>query len=536
MIDAARPYLPGMYRNLRPLQGESFQGYILRLAETNGYSGVRDVLQVVNQRRLSNKLGRCVRAIRSDGDALSTLARIAFGQPDGLVDYLVQPLGETESGDTPAVIAEGCRIDNDAVMHDYAQVCPICLGERGVVLSAWDYAPTVACTLHHVMLVDFCEACRSRLSWSRSHLMNCGNCGADMREVKASPVPATWLDAVLDFEAFAPFRFFLRDGRPEVVSWDAAFRVLKLLSLDGPHWWAKHWPESAPYFAELTIEERAKAIERLATARGRAGYELQRLQPFLMANLQHLTAIDSENLCEENVFRFALEGAGLYPVELAESLSYQSGRPNLPSGAELFGGRPPMLRSDLDVAHFLGADAKTVKRLYAIERLHWPKGEQIGHDIDEVLRARRFLEHDLLSIERIRDLVGVPLDWDEIARNPILAKWNPQVLEDQRVQLDFVVTTQQRIRMAVNSLPKPKDGIRFDRRALQTARPLPFVLGGVQRLLNGGFRAADWDTPYTWGCVIVEKAEADFLAMEFEASVANGPDGSSPQPGDYLTS
>lgn len=518
MTDTTRDYLPGMYRNFRPNPDESFPGYILRLAEGNGFSGIRDVLNSALASTVSKPLASIIREFRGSKEALRELGRMAFGEVDGLTHYFAQRLAADVDGGDKATHIGGRLIDNDALMYEFSQVCSQCLAERGVALEAWDFAPIVGCTTHKTILLSTCPTCGQRVTWSRSQLMYCEGCGADYRAVQCPPLPDTWVDMTLDFEALAPFRFFLRDGGPLVSSWDTAFRLLKLLSLNQECWCNGQWPATVPVFSGLPVEVRSGALESFAMARVRDGYALQRLQPYLERKVEHLRGIPLPNVCEEAIYRLAYRGAGLFPEEFSESLAYRSPRSRACTGAELFGGRPPVLRSNDEVASFLGVDSDTSLHLHAVGVLRWPFEAQLGYDIDEVLEAQRLLAGGLLSVQQIRQLIGVPIDWEEFSRNPLLRSWHPAAAEDHRVRVDEAIALQHRIRLAVSSLPEPLNAVELKVFAALNVRPLTYVLAGIQRLLNGGFRAAAWGPQYDWASLQVERVEAAALDDELTES------------------
>jgi hypothetical protein len=177
-----------------------------------------------------------------------------------------------------------------------------------------------------------------------------------------------------------------------------------------------------------------------------------------------------------------------------------------------------MLKTDADVASFLGVEPDIVGKLVGLGILRRPLEEELGHDIDRVLDAQRFLEKELLTISQLRQLVGVPIDWEDLSRNDLLPRWNPKALSDNRVLLSHVIQMHQRIRATIDAASEPTNGMLLRDAASQSHRPFMLLLTGIARLLNGGFKAASWEAPYDWSSIRVEKSEADVLADELDSS------------------
>jgi hypothetical protein len=401
-----KSFLPGFYRNFRPEQDESFRGYLLRLAETNGLNGINGILRLLCDALPSLK--KSLRVVRGNKEAITLLGQMAFGEPDGLMHCLAPVLANV------ATLVDDCRVDNDAMMEEYAQVCPKCLVEYGVALSPWDYAPIVGCVRHGTVLVDQCHECGTRLTWSRPNLMHCGRCGANLRYAKPAPLPLDLLDTLQDFEVMAPFRFFLHGTAIDNAPWDTAFQITKLLALEDIHWWNEKWPPNR-YFSHLDI---GQALEKFATSRIPGGYNALILKPFLEEKLQHLRGIPASHLCQESTFSFIVNEVGLIG-EYAQAMTYEAPRPPFVRGATLFSGRPPILTTDADVACFLSIDLDSFEKLLQMEILRRPILDELGHDIDRVLEAQKFLDEELLSISKIRSLVGVAVDWEDLSRRRV---------------------------------------------------------------------------------------------------------------------
>jgi hypothetical protein len=158
-----------------PRTGESLRGFVLRIAEANGYRGIAPLLQLA-----------CLPpTFVSRTSALQNLAELF----DGLVD-----VDDLHARSHCSTIEGGVRYQNATISAidinlAHPKVCPICLQESGFARLVWDLRVVIACWRHGCYLLDHCSICRRRLTWGRKALTAC-TCGADLmiqRTGEASP-------------------------------------------------------------------------------------------------------------------------------------------------------------------------------------------------------------------------------------------------------------------------------------------------------------------------------------------------------------
>lgn len=77
-------------------------------------------------------------------------------------------------------------------------VCPACLAEAPYLRHCWGHAYVTACAVHHIQLVDRCDACGERLSSERDQIDQC-ECGQDLRELPRQPSTPSqhWLSSLM---------------------------------------------------------------------------------------------------------------------------------------------------------------------------------------------------------------------------------------------------------------------------------------------------------------------------------------------------
>jgi hypothetical protein len=163
-----------LVRTPHPEPTESPFGYVLRLAEANGYPSPRVVLDYAEFER--------------QGTPSSTLPLTKLASVTGLPEPEIEAIAHT------ARDGEG-RTRFKILGHDLGQhhsvlplslrdpvICPACVVEQGYVDAFWDLEQAVACPIHGGKALSRCPACGEPLSWFRPGLLTC-ICEADLSAV-----------------------------------------------------------------------------------------------------------------------------------------------------------------------------------------------------------------------------------------------------------------------------------------------------------------------------------------------------------------
>lgn len=492
-------FLPGCYRNFPCEANESLPGYLLRLAEANGYTGIVDLLRAAGITLLTGKHS-AIPQIRTSLDSLSILGSMAIGKPTHLHEYWCKPLA------TEAIFMRGCRVDNDALMDEKSQVCPQCLAEHQFAQEDWDLALVTVCGQHNVRLLDICQNCEKEITWSRPALMKCQHCAADFRAANAIEVNPVMGDVSKDFAALAPFRFLAHNGEVHIAQWDTAFRVFKGLALTRKHWALAEWP--ARFLRAEPVEYRHKFTVMLAGVRNEGTYFLSQLSVFIHDLLAPLKAIPRSGLVERQAMRLLHSEAGI-PSDVAEAICSPTPLRMHLKGAQVFNGQPPSLLGLADVARFLGVDTETVSGLVTLGIIDRKDSSSIGHDIDQVLAAQRFLANELLTFADLRIVIGVALDWDEPIRLSLLPRWNQKHASDVRVSVEHILKIQLQLIAQWDSAAELAEPTSL--RDLSAGSEKPFTLIGrrVLACLGGAIRPYGWAYPFDWASLAIENGKAD---------------------------
>jgi hypothetical protein len=175
-----------------PYPDEALSGYLLRLADANGFPNLwaftQDLFPVFTtpiQTRLLGweypvaSWGRIPLRAQLSLDQLRRLTVVAWAEKFER-DRPVERPGTL----SPAHFLRG------AVRQDL-RVCPECLKEAPYIRLVWRLSPVEMCLRHKRALKGRCDQCGSELTPAaptQRHI-RCGTCGADLRSLRSNPAP-----------------------------------------------------------------------------------------------------------------------------------------------------------------------------------------------------------------------------------------------------------------------------------------------------------------------------------------------------------
>ena len=161
-----------------PLENESRRGYLLRLADRNGFGGLKALLRLTEQVVIEREL-----------DAVADLLgpHANFGRLPGLV-----PRADGSRGSLNAGSGLPTRFWNTS----HPRFCPACLAESNHMRVHWELVFVVACPRHNLELVEQCSKCHRLIRWNRKNLMEC-DCGQSLAEIGStcSTEDESWISA-----------------------------------------------------------------------------------------------------------------------------------------------------------------------------------------------------------------------------------------------------------------------------------------------------------------------------------------------------
>ena len=494
-------YLPGCYRNFGPARGESFAGFLLRLAGANGYAGIRDLLRARNL-ATRRPLGDDLVDARSSIRTIEDLGRMAVGDRDSLGKYqiVIHP--------DHSIFFRECRIVREALLDQRASVCSACLALHGWASEEWDLTPVTACPTHFVVLRDECDACGHLISWGRRTLLQCDKCGADLREQPSPAAERGAIEVSEDFAALAPFRIEIKRGLVGTGTWDEMFHVFKALLLPNATWSRGQWDCLA--ICDLPVRIRHTATLALDAIRHRRCYHLPGLAPMGAQALRPLCAVPRQGLAQKQAYELLMQPGGL-SNEVATALSGHEGEAESRAGAALFDGRPPSLSSHRDVAEFLGVEIGMVSALRELRAIPSHSAQDVGLDIDRLLATRKFLREGLLNLGELTAIVGVPVHADDLSDAGLLPRWNPRNKSDSRVQLDIVVALHMQLTAYWHETHCLSKSIRVGELSHGDPHPYRTVSASVNLILNREVAIVAWSSPFTWAAMEVDVPGGDLI-------------------------
>ncbi|MBY6094671.1 TniQ family protein [Ferrimonas balearica] len=242
----------------KPFIDESFECYLLRLAQENGFESYRVFSAVVHEwlmeqdHRAAGAFPRSLgllnvyHANRSSSlrvRAIQLLQHLSRSQELPLLKLAVMHSSATFGNRRAAVFRDGIDIPRSFLRHKGIPICPECLNEQSYVRQHWHLKPYVACHKHGIELVSHCPGCGGLLDYQESELITHCDCGFDLRfaERKSAKPEALELSTLVAGESVAG------NGSPLAVTENLSVRYGALL-----------WFES---FTDSRLEEPETFIE-----------------------------------------------------------------------------------------------------------------------------------------------------------------------------------------------------------------------------------------------------------------------------------
>jgi hypothetical protein len=156
----------------KPMPFESYKGYILRVAEANGYRSIHGML------RHAGMTENDIRSATPSPDKLRPL----LGSDLLEFDFLSEKAKRSRYQ-----VLSGHRIPTLYLRSKHTRICPCCIAENGYVPSFTELKYAVACPTHKVETIDQCPSCGRDLDVFRPGLTKC-QCGYDFKHAKGEKV------------------------------------------------------------------------------------------------------------------------------------------------------------------------------------------------------------------------------------------------------------------------------------------------------------------------------------------------------------
>ncbi|WP_084497936.1 TniQ family protein [Spongiibacter marinus] len=155
---------PALNSRPRPIDGESFRGYLRRVATENGFPTASFLVEPGKHKFVIEDSHFYTGSARKVMAAIEPLLRMEPGELDASFD-----------GKTSLELAESQR---KQLYRGYAAICPACIQERPFIRATWDNALYTVCGTHGVRLIEACPACDTPISLNRGKIDTCPKCKA----------------------------------------------------------------------------------------------------------------------------------------------------------------------------------------------------------------------------------------------------------------------------------------------------------------------------------------------------------------------
>lgn len=270
------------------MEGESGQGYVLRMSLLNGLRSVVTIKALLGK----------THAMAFDANDAPYIAHW-FGASEQRLAFALEqiPLGKRSLGCSYAGHPLGRSY---FLVRSFPRICPDCLEEIGYCRQAWDMALCVACVHHQRVLIDACPLCTRVLSWNRPamNLCTCGNLLVGNTEVGQPSSDELLIAHAIDLR--------IPDGHPAggrlspVPPWSSWGVLLQHLSLDGVMRIVFALATAAAYDFMAPVEPRLrrampKARQTIRMAAG-FGHKVAQLEPISLRT--HRPSVLIDLLCD----------------------------------------------------------------------------------------------------------------------------------------------------------------------------------------------------------------------------------------------
>jgi hypothetical protein len=486
-------YLPGCFHNVVVSLSESLPGFLLRLANSNGYRGLRDLFRALGLVGFGPTHSQLLKLAHSH-DALETLGRVAAGQSAMLLSF------KTERLPPDAVFYLGCRMDSDALFPENSAICFACLRETGICHETWDISIVTACTTHKCLLADTCPSCGSPITWARSSLFHCVECGIDFRTCDTEISSDAVCRFAEDAAALAPFRVCSHADLQTTVSWDDIFRVVKTIALSPAQLLESSWPSRL--MCELPVALRHRAVAYVASNVQGRSYQLETLGEQILDPFRCLNVIPRKGAVRNYLISYLHNQAGLMPPLSTAIVDHAYPPVPLPAPNPL-----PRINGRSALLEFLGIQGSGVDQLIAFEIIREKASEQLNYDSHELTAAKYFLREFLITPEDLSAVCGVPVDSAGLHMANFPSRWDAASKTDDRVLVEDLIAIQLCLARRALDASAPDDPESLEQLCGSVQSPYLAIATYVRRILSGQIVRFRWDPPYQWSSIRIGRPD-----------------------------
>ena len=169
--------MPLLVRTPSPYSNESLFGFVLRVAEANGYGTPRHVWSVAEIPRGLEQ---------APGFPVERLAAILGQSPESLRPIAYRKRSDRRRSFKILDQLLGDDLRDAPLRLKRSNICPRCASDDGYIEAFWDLTVAVACPKHKCVGLAACPVCAKPLSLIRPGLLEC-ICGASLADADLAP-------------------------------------------------------------------------------------------------------------------------------------------------------------------------------------------------------------------------------------------------------------------------------------------------------------------------------------------------------------
>lgn len=169
--------MPLLVRTPSPYSNESLFGFVLRVAEANGYDTPRHVWSVAEIPRGLEQ---------APGFPVERLAAILGQSPESLRPIAYRKRSDRRRSFKILDQLLGDDLRDAPLRLKRSTICPRCASDGSYIEAFWDLTVAVACPTHKCVGLAACPVCAKPLSLIRPGLLEC-TCGASLAEADLAP-------------------------------------------------------------------------------------------------------------------------------------------------------------------------------------------------------------------------------------------------------------------------------------------------------------------------------------------------------------
>lgn len=388
-------------------------------------------------------------------------------------------------------------------------ICPLCIRQAPYGRTSWEYPQAPVCSEHAVVMLEACPSCVTPLRFSRRRLTHCEKCDFALETAAVAHISESALRVARLVQN--PAMVAMGDaGSTAPIDAEDLVDLLRLCLPSGHGRASSYGLFSHP--GDASVHDRVQALERLGSAiyerridsAGVRSVVMERWPGMhslpLAAQLEHLQEVALEMEMDAELVRLLCHGDEAIRSRRA---------------SDVFDGRPPQLKTDYEVAEFLGLDIQSMRMLQDRDEL-FKAEDDIGYDMDHVLNLQNRLAA-WCSPEDVDRALGMDGLAQALLDLRVLSGLKSIDGTFSRIQPQSFAALMSRIQSVID--PRPKNGeVAVPLAQVACYLPPGHVAWIVSQVASGSLAAYSWPTPQHLAFLHVDDRRLRVLMNQLNSS------------------